>query len=221
MILNPELSIDDAYEMALQHIHFKIGPFLKLIRAKQKEIREMLPKIDWKRRIPILTLDDGSLYAGVDLYFKSPKLYSAFQNTMTTIGTAVSTLIITAPKIEALTKPLREFYDYHPVRITEYDEYRRDAAIKEWYTARSGRLRTKRLATDEFNVLIPTKFYVRYLTDRITLGEEAVEELMAAVDEETVSKETAVKVLKGLPDFKKLQEELRQIQTKPSPQVSP
>jgi len=59
---------------------------------------------------------------------------------------------------------------------------------------------------------------VRYLTDRITLGEEAVEELMAAVEEGTVSTKIATKVLKELPEFKKLREELEKIKEK-SPEL--
>lgn len=211
MILNPRMSRDEAYELALKSVHFKIKPFLRLIRAKQREIKTMLPKIDWAKRIPILTLDDASLYAGVDLYFRSQKLYSAFQNTMTTIGTAVSVLMITAPKHTSLAKPLREFYDYHVVRITEYDEHRREAAIKEWYTTKGGGLRLRRIATDEFTAYIPNRYYARYLKERIELGEESVEELLAAVEEGKISKETAGKVLKGLPDFKKLRGELRKV----------
>lgn len=208
IILNPSLSKDEAYEMALDNVHFKIEPFLKLIREKQKEIKSMLPKIDWSKRIPILTLDDASLYAGIDLYFRSQKLYSAFQNTMTTIGTAVSVLLITAPKHSSLAKPLREYYDYYVTRITGIDEHRREAKIREWYTARSGRLRLKKVATDEFTAYIPNKHYAKYLQNRIELGEESVEELLAAVDEGKVSKDVADKALENVPDFKKLRKEL-------------
>jgi hypothetical protein len=217
MLLDPALSIDEAYELALRHIHFKIGPFLKLILEKQREIRTALPKIDWSKRIPVLTLDDASLYAGVDLFFKDQKLYAAFQDTMTTIGTAISSLIITAPAVDALAKPLREYYDYHPVRITEFDRYRREATIKEWYTARSGRLNTKKMHKDRFNVLIPDKYYSRYLAERIALGEAAVEELMAAVKQGTISKDVAIKVLKGLPDFKELRREIAEVVEGESP----
>jgi len=218
MILNPGMSRDEAYEIALKCVNFKISPFLRLVRAKQKEIKNMLPKIDWTKRIPVLTLDDASLYAGVDLYFRSQKLYSAFQNTMTTIGTAVSALIITAPKHTSLARPLREFYDYNVVRITEYDEHRREAAIKEWYTTKTGGLRLRRIATDEFTAYIPNRYYAKYLKDRIELGEESVEELLAAVDGGTVTKTTADKVLEGLPDFKKLRDELKTIPNSKLPQ---
>lgn len=217
MMLNPGMSKDDAYEMALKSVHFKIEPFLRLIRAKQREVKRMLPEIDWTRRIPVLTLDDASLYAGVDLYFKSQKLYSAFQNTMTTVGTAVSALIITAPKHTSLAKPLREFYDYYVVRITGYDEYRREATIREWYTARSGRMNLKRIATDEFSAHIPNRFYAQYLAERIKLGEESVEELLAAVEGGKITKVTADQVLEGLPSFKELRGELEKVQSKAAP----
>ncbi len=211
-MLYPGHTMDEAYEWALEHVHFNLKPFLELVREKQREIKAMLPNIDWSRRIPVLTLDDASLYAGVDLYFKSQKLYSAFQGTMTTIGTACSSLIMTAPKVEALAKPIREFYDYLPVRITEYDEYRRDATIREWYTARSGRLNKRRVATDSFTPRIPDKHYAKYLKDRIELGETAIDELLEAVDGGEVKEDIAAKKLKEVPDFNKLRAELTDVQ---------
>jgi hypothetical protein len=211
-ILNPGISDDDAYDMALAHMNFKLKPFLERVREKQREIKAMLPRIDWSRRIPVLTLDDASLYAGVDLYFRSQKLYSAFQGTMTTIGTACSALILTAPKVDALAKPIREFYDYLPVRITEYDEYRREATIREWYTARSGRLNKRKVAIDQFTPRVPNKHYARYLKDRIELGEEAIDDLLDAVKEGEVKEDIAAKTLRGLPNFHKMRGELADAQ---------
>lgn len=218
-ILHHGISEDEAYEMALGHMHFKLKPFLERVREKQREIKALLPRIDWSRRIPILTLDDASLYAGVDLYFRNQKLYSAFQGTMTTIGTACSTLIMTAPKVDALAKPIREFYDYLPVRVTEYDEYRREATIREWYTAKSGRLNKRKIAVDQFTPRVPDKHYARYLKDRIELGEEAIDDLLEAVNAGEVKEELAAKTLKDLPEFEKLRGELSDAQKRANARV--
>ncbi len=212
MILNPSLSIDEAYEKALENMHFNLEPFLDLVSEKQREIKAMLPKVDWSRRIPVATLDDGSLYAGAGLFFTNQKLYSAFQNAMTTIGTAVSAIIITVPKVQALTKPLREFYNYHPVTVRVYSPYQREAVIREWYTAKSGRLKKRKLYVDVFSPRIPTSHYAKYLRKRIELGEDSVKQLREAIEEGQLSEEVAAEAIQNIPDFNVLREELRDVQ---------
>jgi len=192
MALNPKMTREEAYELALQHIHFELEPFLELVKQKQKEIREMLPKIDWTQRIPVVTLDDASLYAGTDLYFKNQDMYGAFQDAMTTIGSAVGGIIVTAPAHEALTKCLREYYSYHVVEITKRGVWERDAKIKEWYRKKSGKLDLREIGTDEFTAHIPTPIYAKYLKPRLEKGEEAVESALAASRAKTASRaETA------------------------------
>jgi len=213
MILHPEATIDEAYEFALEQMHFNLGPFLDLVAEKQRHIKAMLPDIDWTTRIPICTLDDGSLYAGVSLYFTDQKLYSAFQNTMTTIGTAVSNIAITCPRIESLAKPIREFYNYHPISVTTFDEYRRKATVSKWYQySKTGRLRKKKMCVDEFTPRIPTKHYAKYLKNRIELGEDSVNKLRDAVKEGKLAEEVAAEALRNHPDFDKLKPELEMMQ---------
>jgi hypothetical protein len=213
LILNPQLTEEEAYEMALQSLYFKIDKFLDLVLRKQDEIEEMarIGKMDWTQRIPVATLDDASLYAGVDLFFRDQRLYSAFQGTMTTIGTAVSGILITAPTDEALTKCLREYYNYYIVSITEFDQYRREATIREWYQKNDYQWRKRKRkegSLDRFNVLLPDKIYSKYLLGRVHQGKEAIKELMVAIKEGKVSKLTAAKVLKDVPDFEKIGREI-------------
>ena len=172
MILNPSLTAEEAYELALQQVYFEVDPFLTLIENKQREIRERLPDIDWTRRIPTVTLDDASLYAGADLYIKDQAMYSAFQNTMTTIGSAASSVIITAPSHLSLTKCLREYYSYYIVKISKYDAYRREAKIMEWYEDRGKqKMKLREVGTDEYTAHIPNALYAKYLAPRLERGE--------------------------------------------------
>lgn len=211
--LNPRMTQLQAYELALQHIHFEIEPFLQLVWQKQKEIREMLPKINWTWRIPILTLDDASLYAGTDLYFKDQAMYSAFQDVMTTIGSGVAGIIITAPAHESLTKCLREYYSYHVVEITKRDVWERDAKIKEWYRKpRSRKMDLREVGTDEFSAHIPTPIYAKYLAPRLQKGEVAVDGALTASREKAAARmepkppdveKAAVEVVKPGPKSKK------------------
>lgn len=229
MALNPTLSEDAAYDMALEHLYFKLGPFLKAVRAKRREIRDALmssTKIDWKQRIPTMVLDDASLFAGADLHFRDIKMYSAFQNTMTTIGDAVSSLMVTAPSYKALTKCLREFYNYYIVRITKFDEYQRDATIREWYE-REGRENMKlrkirdssgcAVSGDRFSALLPNRVYAPYLERRIDIGEEATKELETAVEAGVVPAEVAKGMLKELPSYKDMRDELAKLTSSASP----
>lgn len=188
MMLNPNLAMKEAYELALQHIHFEIDPFLALVGSKQREIRERLPKIDWTKRIPVVTLDDASLYAGADLYIKDQAMYTAFENTMTTIGSAASSVIITAPRHDALTKCLREYYSYHVVKITKYDAYRREAKIMEWYEGKNRKLKLREVGTDEYTARVPNAIYAKYLAPRLEKGEKAVEEGLAISRGRTMEK---------------------------------
>lgn len=192
MALNPKLTMEEAYKLALQHIYFEIDPFLTLIGNKQKEIRKRLmgkiPKIDWTQRIPTASLDDASLYAGADLYLKDQAMYSAFENTMTTVGSAVSSVIITAPHHLALTKCLREYYSYYVVKISKYDAYRREAKIMEWYEAKNRKLKLKEVGTDEYTPRIPNAIYAKYLAPRLEKGEKAVEEGLAISREKILAK---------------------------------
>jgi len=174
MALHPELTVEEAYRQSLDYIFFEVDPFLKIVEAKHREIREHLPKIDWTLRIPVLVLDDASLYAGSDMYFKDQMMYSAFQNTMTTIGSAVSGVIITAPVHDALTKCLREYYSYYIVRIVtdrEVGSDYRDAKIYEWYRKPSRTtLGLKLVAVDVFTPRVPF-VYSEYLKKRLVSGE--------------------------------------------------
>lgn len=174
-MLNSNLTMDDAYERAIQSMCFEVYPFLTRIKDKQKEIRERLPKIDWTQRIPVITLDDASLYVGADLYIKDQALYSAFENSMTTIRTAASAVIITAPHHQALTKCLREYYSYYVVKITKYDAYRREAKIMEWYEGKNRKLKLREVGTDEYNARVPNTFYAKYLAPRLEMAEKEVE----------------------------------------------
>lgn len=188
MALNPKLTIEKAYELALQHIYFKIDPFLSLVAKTQRAIRERLPKIDWTQRIPVMTLDDASLYAGADLYIKDQAMYSAFENSMTTIGSAASSIIITAPHHLALTKCLREYYSYYVVKITKYDAYRREAKIMEWYEAKNRKLKLREVGTDDYTARVPNAVYAKYLAPRLGEGERAVEEGLAVSRERMPTK---------------------------------
>lgn len=188
MMLNPKLTMAEAYELAIQYTYFEIDPFLTLIKDKQREIRERLPKIDWTQRIPVVTLDDASLYAGADLYIKDQAMYSAFENSMTTIGSAASSVIITAPHHLALTKCLREYYSYYVVKITKYDAYRREAKIMEWYEGKNRKLKLREVGTDEYTARIPNAFYAKYLAPRLEKGEKAVEEGLAISRGRTLEK---------------------------------
>lgn len=180
MILDSKLSKLNAYELARQSLHFHLEPFLKTIQTKQREIREMLPKkIDWTRRIPVIGIDDASLYAGTDLYFRDPNLYAAFQRAMTTIGTSATSVLITAPTHDALAKCLREYYDYFIVSITNEGQNRRLAKIKEWYK-HGQQKKLRAIGEDEFTARIPTSIYGRYLIDRMDLGGASIDELLRA-----------------------------------------
>lgn len=206
MGLNPEATAEEAYEWALQQIHFDLNQFLTCIRDKQREIREALPKIDWTKRLPGVALDDASLYAGTDLYFKDQSLYAAFQDAMTTVGSAASGVFITAPSHMALTKCLREYYSYYVVKITKEDVWERRAEVMEWYT--TPRTRTPRLrgiATDMFTAHVPNAIYAKYLKPRLEKGEEAVEGALAASRARTIEpiKEVAEEVLGQTPPPKK------------------
>ena len=181
--LHPEATMEEAYEWAIQNIHFKLEPFLTHIGSRQKEIREMLArgKIDWTKRIVASVLDDSSLYAGTDLYFQNQALYAAFSDTMTTIGSAASGVMITCPKYQALAKPIREFYNYYVVKITKIDEWRREAKIMEWYEGgRSRALKLREYGADEFTAHVPQAIYSKYLGPRLQLSEDAVAEALAA-----------------------------------------
>lgn len=206
-VLHPELDKNETYLRARKSIYFKIKPFLETIKAKQKEIRAMLPRIDWTQRIPVATLDDASIYAGATLYFAHPDLYGAFQSTMTTIGTALSCVLVTAPTHEALTKCLREYYNYLVVRITDEGRGERLATIQEWYRKKRGGMGLRRIAEDEFTVYIPKKIYGDYLKQRIDLGIEAVDELLALGEQGTIPPAPLDAVMKTAPNFEELEKE--------------
>lgn len=216
MMLNPNLTKEEAYELALQYINFEIDPFLTLIENKQRETRKQLPHIDWTTRIPVVTLDDASLYAGADLYIKDQAIYSAFQNTMTTIGTAASSVIITAPSHLALTKCLREYYSYYVVKITKYDEYRREAKIMEWYEDRGRqKMKLREVGTDEFTAHVPDAVYAKYLYPRLEKGEtttRSAREISAARKREVSEiREVASEVLEASQPRKTTQRKKRVI----------
>lgn len=194
MMLDPNLTMDEAYELAIQSMHFEVGPFLTRIKDKQREIREQLPKIDWTKRIPVITLDDASLYVGTDLYIKDQALYSAFENSMTTIRTAASSVLITAPHYSALTKCLREYYSYYIVKITKYDDYRREAKIMEWYEGKNRKLKLKEVGTDEYTARVPNAIYAKYLMPRLEMAEKEVEGGLAISKERALEKTEAKQI---------------------------
>lgn len=196
-MLDPTLTMEEAYRLALQSMHFVVDPFLMRIREKQMEIRERLPKIDWTRRIPVISLDDASLYVGTDLYFKDQELYSEFENSMTTIRTAASSVLITAPHEQALTKCLREYYSYYIVKITKYDAYRREAKIMEWYEGKNRKLKLKEVGTDEYNARVPNKIYADYLAPRLDMAGEKMKRKEATPGEGALDKTGAETIKKA------------------------
>lgn len=193
MALDPNLTEKEAYYLALQNFYFKVEPFLGRVAEKQREVEKALPKLDWSKRIPVMALDDASLYAGTDLYFEDQAMYSAFQRTMTTIRTATSGIIITAPAVESLTKCLRDYYSYFVVEISKLDDaWDRLAKIQDWYKDRrykSGRRKLKEAecGSDEFTCHVPNKIYAKYLKPRMQLGSEAVESALAISHERAVA----------------------------------
>lgn len=200
MLLNPKLQKTQAYEMAGKHLHFRLEPFLRLIMEKQQQIQSNLPNIDWTQRIPVLGLDDASLYVGKDLYFRNSNLYNAFENTMTTIGTTLCSLVITTPSHKALAKCLRDYYEYLVVKITVAPgRYGRLATIKEWYTTKYGTLKLRKIAEEEFTAHIPNEIYAPYLDKRMSVGMEAVGELLTAVEAGKVKKDVAKDIIKDMP----------------------
>jgi len=206
MILG-ERDMKAAYKMAGDSIYFKIRPFLEMVRSKQTEMRSLLPKIDWTKRVPVATLDDASIYAGTTLFFTDPDLYNAFQSTMTAIGTALSCILITAPSHEALTKCLREYYNYYVVKITAEGHGNRLATIQEWYRKKTGGLALRKIKEDEFTVYIPVKVYGSYLKQRIDLGIEAVDEILNKGESGEIPPSELKKVVETAPNFENLEKE--------------
>ncbi len=173
--------ITEAYEWAIKQVHFELEPFLQRVGDKQREIRKMLPHIDWTQRIPGIVLDDSSLYAGTDLYFRDQSLYSSFSDTMTTIGSATAGILITCPHHQSLAKPIREFYNYYVVKIIKMDEWRREAKVMEWYeSGKSRTLKLREYGVDEFTAHVPQAIYSKYLGPRLEKGEQAVTEALEA-----------------------------------------
>ena len=172
---------EEAYKKAIETVNFELDPFLESIGRRQLEIKNNLPKIDWKMRYPCRCLDDSSLYAGTDLYFRDLSLYSSFSNCMTTVGSATSGMLITAPAKESLSKPLREYYNYLVVSIVKCGGWEREAVIKEWYPHGMSRtLRLREVARDCFTAHIPTEQYAMYLAPRLEKGVQAVHDALAA-----------------------------------------
>lgn len=178
--LHPELDKEKVYQMAIDHLFLKINGFLKLTSEKQRYMKAMLPQIDWSQRIPAGTLDDASIYAGAELYFQDQDLYTAMQGTMTTIGTAYSSILITSPTHEALTKCIREYYDYYIIKITHTSSDDSLATIQEWYKRpRTNKRALRKVAEDVFTRHIPKKIYAKYLGPRIDMGVESMDYLLS------------------------------------------
>jgi len=92
----------DAYKEALKYMIYEPRDFQRL--TSYNKIKHIVT--------PIICLDDASMHFGNMLHQTDNKLYSALMGQTATVRTAVTGLLITAPKRAHVAKFLRDYDDY-------------------------------------------------------------------------------------------------------------
>lgn len=152
---------EDAYKIALKYMFYDPSDFRKfLIYNKIKRIIT-----------PIVVVDDASMHFGKMLHITAPKVYAALLGETATIRTAVTGLLITAPKRSHVAKFLRDYDDFKgEVKVDggpsnpKMQTWNRKVRYYRWnYYPDEVKYRIQIPFQDKYSCYIPEPFYSWYL----------------------------------------------------------
>ena len=166
---------------------------------------------------PILCLDDASMHFHNMLHITNPKEYAALLGQTATVRTAVTGLLITAPKRKHVVKFLRDYDDYKGEAFIDagsgYDathqNWRRKIRFYKWnYYPDEVKYRIKIPFQDKYSCYIPDEYYLLYVHRKGYF--EIKHDMMFAdkINKENrqlfIEYENDLPRLDGYPDLKKL-----------------
>lgn len=152
---------EDAYKAALSYMFFDPSDFRKFIIYNK--IKRLIT--------PIICLDDASMHFGKLLHITNPKIYSALLGETATIRTAVTGLLITAPKRGHVAKFLRDYDDFKgEVKVDagsnnngQRQTWNRKVRFYRWnYYPDEVKYRIQIPFQDKYSCYIPEPFYTWY-----------------------------------------------------------
>jgi len=193
-----DLSEDEAWEMALDHILFDLDdviPFLKRAAIGAKPV-------------PVVTWDDAGVHGSNLRWFTNMHQVEMLKGLTDTIRTGVTGFIINCPDREGLLRVLRNYNDLIVSIVKagggggqKYQNYARIGRGYTQYKLPSGTKRIYKSYEDEFSCYIPKKYYNRYMETRKAYFQKAVKEM-----------EEWQKKLKKENEFKKEKEKVQKIE---------
>jgi len=156
----------DAYKEAIKYMIYEPSDFQRL--TAMNKIKHIIT--------PIICLDDASMHFGNMLHQTDYKLYSALMGQTATVRTAVTGLLITAPKRAHVAKFLRDYDDFkgeafieqgpttsnNPDRVVE--NWNRKIRFYQWhYYPDEQKYNIKIPFQDKYSCYIPEPFYSLYV----------------------------------------------------------
>lgn len=168
-------SEEEAWQLALDSLIFKLDDFLDLARRIRRE--ECI--------YPIITVDDAGSGFGAKKYFTNRHAVDDLKGVLDTARTWVTGLIFTTPSSGGLLKDVRDLHCFE-VEIKKgsggsksqgYENYPRRAKAlnkrpgyggKTWYSKRKGYI-------DEFSCYLPNAKYKEYWKKRCKFSDQALE----------------------------------------------
>jgi hypothetical protein len=194
---------EDAYREALKYMIYEPEDFQKLT---------IYNKLHHKVT-PIICLDDASMHFGNMLHITNPRQYSSLMGQTATIRTAVTGMLITAPKRCHVVKFLRDYDDFKGEAFIDFgggdNNWNRKIRFYKWtYYPDETKFRIHIPFQDKYSCYVPDEYYIPYIRRK---GYFEIKHDM--MDADTISKtnrqlfieyQDDLPCLDGYPDLKKL-----------------
>jgi len=161
-------SEDEAYDMALKTMKFKLQDVLSFVRQHA----------DNEDLAMCLVVDDAGAHLSKFLWWSQPYEVRFLQAMTDTLRSAVSSMLMTCPSPKSVLKFLRTDYDDYFIRVTAKDaEWQRMATGYRMFTLPSGKTWVSKKFEDHFSCYLPDDVFQRYDKMRRGYLKEALIEL--------------------------------------------
>ena len=174
--LEQNITIDQAYDMALDHMVFDINSLIlkcKSARGALKEPRKM---------IPVVTFDDAGVGLSNYLFFTNMELANAIKGYNDILRRRVTGFLINTPNTNTLLSFIRneEQIGIPMIKVTREHDWQSRATAREKI---EGQRHKRTIFIDDFSCYIPKRTYNKYV-EKADTAFDAQEELIERLFEE-------------------------------------
>jgi len=154
--LEYDISIDEAYDMALDHMVFDIVELLDKCRQGKGGLK------DPRKMIPVLTFDDAGVGASSYLFWSDKELAGALKGYNDILRRRITGFLVNTPHTKGLLSFIRDEEDLGVplIKCTKEYKWERLATAK---IKKEGRIHKVRVFQDEFSCYLPKKVYTKYV----------------------------------------------------------